>query len=65
MVGSITVNDIQIGDLNNDTIINVIDIIILVNSILNNNDFSIDLDINADGVINILDIIELANIIIE
>tara|TARA_B100000902_G_scaffold363959_1_gene383574 strand:+ start:673 stop:1521 length:849 start_codon:yes stop_codon:yes gene_type:complete len=65
MVGSITVNDIQIGDLNNDTIVNVIDIIILVNSILNNNDFNIDLDINADGVINILDIIELANIIIE
>jgi hypothetical protein len=52
------------GDLNGDTTLNVLDVIILVDIILNGE--SSDLaDINNDGMINILDVITLINIILE
>ena len=45
------------GDLNGDTILNILDIIIIVDIILNQE--SSDLaDINGDGIVNILDVIE-------
>ena len=52
------------GDLNGDTTLNILDVIILVDIILNGE--SSDLaDINNDGMINILDVIELIDIIIN
>ena len=56
--------DIDIGDLNQDSFIDIIDIVILVNVVLGTetNDLS---DINDDGLVNILDIIELVNIILS
>ena len=52
------------GDLNGDTILNILDIIIIVDIILNQE--SSDLaDINGDGGVNILDVIELVDIIIN
>ena len=61
-------NDIQeeifiIGDLNQDDIINVADIIILITHILNNN-YEPAGDLNNDQVIDILDIILLLNVIL-
>ena len=52
------------GDLNGDTILNILDIIIIVDIILNqeSNDLA---DINADGEVNILDIVALVEIILE
>tara|TARA_Y100000746_G_C15337505_1_gene380385 strand:+ start:171 stop:845 length:675 start_codon:yes stop_codon:yes gene_type:complete len=56
--------DVMQGDLNGDTTLNVLDVIILVDIILNAE--SSDLaDINGDGMINILDVIELIDIIIN
>ena len=55
--------DLQ-GDINDDNILNIFDIIILVESVLNNNNFSI-FDINFDCVLDILDIIELINLILD
>jgi len=52
-----------IGDLNNDLILNILDVIQLVNLVLNNQ-YNFIGDINSDEFINILDIIELINIII-
>ena len=58
----------EIGDINFDSIINIIDIIILISFILeeNNPDYQelIITDINLDGNLDILDIIELVNIIL-
>ena len=52
-----------IGDLNNDLILNVLDVIQLVNLVLNNQ-YDFVGDINNDELVNILDIIELINIVI-
>ena len=52
------------GDMNNDSMINILDVIILVNIILgDDNDPSIG-DMNSDGSIDILDVIILVNIIL-
>jgi len=51
------------GDLNNDGVINILDIIILVNMILIN-EYSDIADINYDGIIDILDLILYNNIIL-
>ncbi len=51
-----------IGDINNDLVVNVQDIILLVNMILSNQiDFIADL--NDDSIVDILDVILLINII--
>ena len=52
----------NIGDINDDSLINVQDIIILVNIILND-EFENTADLNYDSSVDILDIIELMNII--
>ena len=54
----------QIGDINNDGILNIIDIVSIVNIILYNQ--YIDLaDLNLDGDVDILDVIQLVDIILE
>ena len=53
------------GDLNDDDVQNVLDIIILVNIILGENEQNPAGDVNNDGVINILDVVSLVNIILE
>ena len=65
IVFSLSVNYF-LGDLNNDTIINILDIIILVEHILNSEITDLDnADINGDGNINILDVVKLVNIILN
>ena len=53
------------GDINDDGIINVIDIILVVNMVLGIENPSDLADLNNDGEINILDIIEIIFIIIN
>ena len=53
------------GDLNDDDIINILDVILLVNIILGNEESSMLGDMNSDGQINILDVIILVNIILN
>ena len=61
--------DILLGDLNEDSIINIQDIIILINislSVINPTDYqNIAGDINGDGTIDVLDIITCINIILN
>ena len=53
------------GDLNNDGVINVIDIVDLVNCILFSENCTICFDVNEDNEFDILDILEIVNLIIN
>ena len=52
------------GDMNEDNILNVLDVIIVVNMALGIIDVDLNGDMNNDGGINILDVVILANIIL-
>jgi len=60
---------ISTGDINDDSIVNILDIIQLVNAITGSSELteaqSCQADLNQDSIINILDIISLVNIIIN
>tara|TARA_B100000945_G_scaffold318545_1_gene323653 strand:- start:534 stop:1982 length:1449 start_codon:yes stop_codon:yes gene_type:complete len=56
-------NNYLYGDINEDEIINVLDLVLIVNIALDN-DFNILCDLNNDNIVNILDIILILNIII-
>ena len=58
-----------IGDINQDYVINVLDIINLINFILgteipNNNQITLS-DLNSDEIVNILDVVMLVNLILN
>lgn len=61
--------DITIGDINFDTSIDILDVVLIVNMILGVLDpseaESIAADLNFDGVINILDVVQIVNIILS
>ena len=57
----------EIGDINQDTSIDILDIIELVNEILNGNSDGIEFylsDLNGDDILNIQDLIALVNLIL-
>ena len=54
----------EMGDLNDDQSINILDVIILMNLILSNSPYNSLADINSDQTLDILDIILLVNIIL-
>jgi PKD repeat protein len=56
------------GDINSDSVLNVLDIVLVVNFILGSdtpsaNEFSAA-DLNSDGILNILDVVTLTNLIL-
>ena len=59
----------DVGDINRDVVINVLDVVSLANCVLANNcDASNDgcaSDINGDGSINVLDVVLLVGLILE
>ena len=54
-----------IGDINGDTIVNVLDVVVLVNLVLNGSEYDENSDLNLDGILNVLDIVLLVNIILN
>ena len=54
----------ELGDVNQDSAINIQDIIIIINLILNA-EFDLVADINLDSTVNVLDVIQLVNIILN
>ena len=54
----------QLGDLNQDIVINIQDVIIVINLILNG-EFDLAADLNLDNTINVLDVIQIVNIILN
>ena len=57
-------DDAQVGDLNDDGILNVLDIVLMVNMVLDDGYDGVA-DMNGDGVINVLDIVTLINTILN
>ena len=60
--------DFQLGDINQDTIINILDVVMLVNFILGTDPNGIEYylaDLNQDNIINVQDIIISINIILR
>ena len=53
-----------IGDINNDGIINILDIVQVINLVLVN-EYEESSDLNEDGIINVLDIVQLVNMILN
>ncbi len=52
------------GDINEDGILNILDLVTLVNLILSD-EYMATGDLNEDGILNILDIVLLVNLILE
>ena len=54
-----------LGDVNDDGILNVLDVVLLVNTVLYSDEYNENADINSDGILNVLDIVLLVNIILN
>jgi len=52
------------GDVNEDSLINILDVILVINLILES-EFNLTADINNDGSINVLDVVQLVSIILN
>ena len=52
------------GDINDDGIINVLDVVVLVNLVLDGAPYNEVADINSDGTLNVLDIVSLVGIVL-
>ena len=61
----VDVTDIMLGDINADSLINVQDVVILINIILGDADFTNAGDLNSDGINNVQDVVILIGIILE
>lgn len=53
------------GDFNEDGVLNILDIVIIVNSIINDQSFTSSSDLNGDGEINVLDVVLLISLILN
>ena len=53
------------GDLNQDGLVNVLDVVSLVNIVLGNSDPVPGADLNGDGQFNVLDVVLLVNLILS
>ena len=55
-----------LGDINNDNVIDILDVVETINFILFENEEDEECsDINQDGIINIIDIVMMVNIILD
>jgi hypothetical protein len=57
--------DILLGDVNDDGIINILDVVSTVNIVLGFTDWVDAADYNDDGIINVLDIVSIVNVILN
>ena len=61
---SVENNELFLGDLNSDNLVNILDVVILVNMIIGSENQTENGDINQDNEINVLDIVLLVNLIL-
>ena len=66
--GFLKINNIQnnliVGDINNDSSVNVQDVVLVINLVLSN-DYNNLADLNFDDVIDVLDVVLIINIILS
>ena len=53
------------GDVNNDTILNLLDVVIIVNIVLGELDYIECVDLNNDNMVNVFDVVQLVNFILS
>jgi len=58
-------SDNMLGDLNDDNNIDILDIVLIVNIIIDNNEYNPIADFNGDGLVDVLDIVQIINIILD
>jgi len=58
-------SDNILGDVNNDGVVNVVDVVSIVSIILDNSEYNSSADYNSDGTVNVVDIIAIVDIIIN
>ena len=67
--GAVSPLNIDFGDLNFDSYVNILDVIVTVNSVIGYLDLSNEqlqnADINLDGVVNIIDVLMIVDIVLE
>ena len=56
-------DNIILGDVNQDGILNILDVVIIVNQVLSN-EYNLIADVNEDGVVNVLDVVMMVNILL-
>ena len=59
------IDELVLGDVNQDGVLNVVDIVQVVNMVLGTVAFNDAADINSDNLINIVDIVSLVNLILN
>ena len=69
IINDLLLGDILLGDVNNDGLINILDVVNIINFILfdnipSDNQFMLS-DLNQDDIINILDVVLIVNIILN
>ena len=58
-------NDCGSGDMNTDSVLNVLDIVNLVNVVLSGGSDECIGDMNGDGILNVLDVVALVNAVLN
>ena len=53
------------GDLNDDAVLDILDVVLIVNIVMEELELSCKSDINSDGIVDILDIVSLVSIIMN
>ena len=67
-IATVVINVYQeemLGDVNDDGLVNVLDIVTMVNIVLNGGDYNLLVDLNGDEIVNVLDIVALVDIILN
>ncbi len=59
------IQNLILGDVNADGIINILDVVIIVQIIIGNHPNSDSADFNGDGIINILDVVQLIQVLVN
>ena len=59
------IDDLVLGDVNQDGVLNVVDIVQVVNMVLGTVAVNDAADINSDNLVNIVDIVSLVNLILN
>ena len=59
------ITNFTLGDVNDDGLINILDVVSTVNIVLGISEFYIAADYNEDGLVNVLDIVSIVNIILN
>ena len=54
-----------VGDLNDDSSIDILDIVLIVSIIIDNNEYNPIADFNGDGLIDVIDIVQIIELILD